>query len=69
VQVHQRIQASFHTRFSLIELYAHPTVGSIAEYLLYMAAPAAEDAKENKKGTSQREALIRQKRLNKQKRH
>ncbi|NMO13898.1 amino acid adenylation domain-containing protein [Pyxidicoccus fallax] len=44
VQVHEKLSAAFGRRFSMVELFQHPTVASLAKYIAQQSSP--DDAKQ-----------------------
>ncbi|HET8841063.1 MAG TPA: amino acid adenylation domain-containing protein [Ktedonobacteraceae bacterium] len=68
VKVHRQVQNIFATRFSLIEMYRHPTVDQLASYLLQTTAPHRPTEEQQKRHELQRKAALRQKQRTKQRR-
>ncbi|HEU5383897.1 MAG TPA: non-ribosomal peptide synthetase, partial [Ktedonobacteraceae bacterium] len=67
VRVHQQIQEQFDKTFSLIEMYRYPTISGQVDYLLQTLGANLPGKQQPDAGTRQREAILRQKRLNRQK--
>jgi amino acid adenylation domain-containing protein len=59
VQVHEKLSAAFGRRFSMVELFQHPTVASLAKYVAQQSTPdaAGEDAKQQARDERARKQL------------
>jgi acyl carrier protein len=58
VQVHEKLSALLGRRFSMVELFQHPTVASLAKYIAQQSAPDAEqDAKQQARDERARKQL------------
>ncbi|MCP3144579.1 non-ribosomal peptide synthetase [Pyxidicoccus xibeiensis] len=58
VQVHEKLSAAFGRRFSMVELFQHPTVASLAKYIAQQAAPdAGQDTKQQARDERARKQL------------
>jgi amino acid adenylation domain-containing protein len=58
VQVHEKLSAAFGRRFSMVELFQHPTVASLAKYIAQQSAPdVAQDAKQQARDERARKQL------------
>jgi len=65
VQVHERLSAAFGRRFSMVELFQHPTVAALAKYIGQAQTPetAAQDATRevhDERARKQRQAMEQQ---------
>jgi amino acid adenylation domain-containing protein len=59
VQVHEKLSAAFGRRFSMVELFQHPTVASLAKYIAQQSSPdaAKDDAKQQARDERARKQL------------
>ena len=58
VQVHEKLSAAFGRRFSMVELFQHPTVASLAKYIAQQSTPdASQDAKQQARDERARKQL------------
>ncbi|MBZ4421423.1 non-ribosomal peptide synthetase [Myxococcus sp. RHSTA-1-4] len=58
VQVHEKLSAAFGRRFSMVELFQHPTVASLAKYIAQQSTPdTAGDAKQQARDERARKQL------------
>jgi acyl carrier protein len=59
VQVHEKLSAAFGRRFSMVELFQHPTVASLAKYVAQQSSPdaARDDGKQQARDERARKQL------------
>ncbi|WP_164019661.1 non-ribosomal peptide synthetase [Pyxidicoccus trucidator] len=59
VQVHEKLSAAFGRRFSMVELFQHPTVASLAKYVAQQSTPdaAGDSAKQQARDERARKQL------------